>query len=211
MAFSRKHAYQSPFADGGEALLQPSNWNADFVVAGATVGGIPYCPTATTETTSANLTFINDQLLLADESSLNNNPSLAFANQINTGFRRAAESDLRIMVAGADAIRILVGQTQINGSLSLQTSANDIYLNRISAGLASFGTAAGTGFAGRLKLTSIIAAGVAVGSLNAAPTTGEIQSVTDALAPAAGAAVAAGGAAKALVWYNGAQWTVIGV
>ena len=81
----------------------------------------------------------------------------------------------------------------------------------ISNGLVGIGTGAQGSFAGRLKLTSAIAVGVAVASLNAAPTTGEIQSVTDSLAPALGATVAAGGAAKALVWYNGANWTVIGI
>ena len=58
MAFARKHAFQSGLADGGDSsLVQPSNWNAAFVVSDATVGGIPYCPTATTETTSSGLTY----------------------------------------------------------------------------------------------------------------------------------------------------------
>ena len=43
------------------------------------------------------------------------------------------------------------------------------------------------------------------------PSTGMIARVTDALAPATGATVVGGGAAQALVWYNGANWTVIGV
>lgn len=43
------------------------------------------------------------------------------------------------------------------------------------------------------------------------PANGMVAAVTDALAPVAGATVASGGAAKALVWYNGANWTVIGV
>ncbi len=89
--------------------------------------------------------------------------------------------------------------------------SSDVNFNRISAGLAAIGTGAAGSFAGRLKLTSAIAAGVAISALNAAPTTGEIQSVTDALAPVIGNAVAAGGAAKALVWYNGAQWTVVSI
>ena len=88
---------------------------------------------------------------------------------------------------------------------------NDTAISRISAGIIGVGTGAAGSFAGRIKLTSAIAAGVTVANLNAAPTTGEIQSVTDSLAPVAGAAVAAGGAAKALVWYNGAQWTVVAV
>ena len=90
--------------------------------------------------------------------------------------------------------------------------ANDLNIGRISAGLMGINNSASTvGFAGRIKLTSAIAAGVAVGSLNASPTTGEIQSVTDALSPVIGTTIGAGGSAKALVWYNGANWTTIGV
>lgn len=53
--------------------------------------------------------------------------------------------------------------------------------------------------------------GTAIGSLPASPTLGMMAVVNDALAPAVGVAVAATGAAKALVWWNGAQWTVMGV
>ena len=53
-------------------------------------------------------------------------------------------------------------------------------------------------------------AGVVVASLPT-PTTGMMARVTDATLPVIGSAVAGGGAAQALVWYNGANWTVIGV
>lgn len=43
------------------------------------------------------------------------------------------------------------------------------------------------------------------------PSTGMIARVTDALAPTIGTTVAGGGAAYALVNYNGTNWTVIGV
>jgi hypothetical protein len=43
------------------------------------------------------------------------------------------------------------------------------------------------------------------------PTTGMIARVTDATAPTIGTTVVGGGAAYALVNYNGANWTVIGV
>jgi hypothetical protein len=52
--------------------------------------------------------------------------------------------------------------------------------------------------------------GVAVASLPT-PTTGMIARVTDASAPVIGTTVTGGGAAYALVNYNGANWTVIGV
>lgn len=43
------------------------------------------------------------------------------------------------------------------------------------------------------------------------PTVGMIARVTDANAPAVGSTVTGGAAAAALVWYNGSNWTVIGV
>jgi len=52
--------------------------------------------------------------------------------------------------------------------------------------------------------------GVTVANLPT-PSTGMIARVTDATAPVIGATVAGGGAAYALVNYNGANWTVIGV
>jgi len=38
-----------------------------------------------------------------------------------------------------------------------------------------------------------------------------VRVVTDATSPTAGSAPTGGGSAKALVWYNGAAWRVIGV
>jgi hypothetical protein len=54
-------------------------------------------------------------------------------------------------------------------------------------------------------------AGVTVANLPATPTLGMIRFVTDATSPAAGSAPTGGGSAKALVWYNGAAWRVVGV
>ena len=50
-----------------------------------------------------------------------------------------------------------------------------------------------------------------VATLPATPLTGMMARVTNASAPAVGVTVAAGGAAQALCWYNGANWTVIGI
>ena len=50
-----------------------------------------------------------------------------------------------------------------------------------------------------------------VATLPGTPLAGMIARVSDALAPAIGTTVASGGAAYALVNYNGANWTVIGV
>lgn len=50
-----------------------------------------------------------------------------------------------------------------------------------------------------------------VATLPGTPAVGMVARVTDATAPAVGTTVAGGGAAAALCWYNGANWSVIGV
>ena len=57
MAFEIKHALTMTAPDDAAVENNPSDWNAALVVAGADVGGIPYCPTATTIATSANLLY----------------------------------------------------------------------------------------------------------------------------------------------------------
>jgi hypothetical protein len=66
-------------------------------------------------------------------------------------------------------------------------------------------------FAGFASANMQAATAYTVATLPGTPGTGMIARVSDALAPAIGATVAAGGAAYALVNYNGANWTVIGV
>jgi hypothetical protein len=51
---------------------------------------------------------------------------------------------------------------------------------------------------------------VTFANLPASPTQGMIGCVTDSTVTAWGSTVAGGGANQALVWYNGARWTVIG-
>ena len=56
-----------------------------------------------------------------------------------------------------------------------------------------------------------VATALTVATLPAAPVVGMVARVTDATAPVMGATVVGGGAAAALCWYNGANWTVIGI
>lgn len=77
-------------------------------------------------------------------------------------------------------------------SMSLQTDATD----RLTI------TAVGT---------AVINTGFTVATLPGTPTTGEIARVTDASAPAVGSTVVGGGAAFALVVYNGANWNVFAI
>jgi hypothetical protein len=67
-----------------------------------------------------------------------------------------------------------------------------------------------TGFCGFAAANVQAATAYTVATLPT-PTTGMIARVTDASAPVIGTTVAGGGAAYALVNYNGANWTVIGV
>jgi hypothetical protein len=54
-------------------------------------------------------------------------------------------------------------------------------------------------------------AGVTVASLPSPPSLGMVRIVTDATSPTVGSTVAGGGAAKAMCWYNGTAWKVMGV
>ena len=56
-----------------------------------------------------------------------------------------------------------------------------------------------------------VATALTVATLPGTPTVGMIARVTDASAPAIGSTVAGGGAAAALCWYNGTNWTVLGI
>jgi hypothetical protein len=69
------------------------------------------------------------------------------------------------------------------------------------------GTATGTGTKGVVRM----AGAHTVATLPGTPTVGMLARVTDADTPAVGSTVTGGGAAAALVWYNGSNWTVIGI
>ena len=101
-------------------------------------------------------------------------------------------------------VRAALSSTSTAVTLAAQTAgtgADDIPLNL---------TAAGTG---TVKVNSVaeVVVSSTVAGLPAAPVVGMLTRVTDATAPAVGSTVAGGGAAAALCWYNGTNWTVIGV
>jgi hypothetical protein len=101
-------------------------------------------------------------------------------------------------------VRAALSSTSTAVTLAAETAgtgADDIPLNL---------TAAGTG---TVKINSVaeVAVSSTVAGLPTAPTVGMMTRVTDATAPVVGSTVTGGGAAAALVWYNGASWTVLGV
>lgn len=125
---------------------------------------------------------------------------------------------IRNRALGTGVVRSLIFRPNSN-ILFQNSSANTVFEIATTTGFILFGTDntfdIGTNSASRPKSvyigTSITPGrGVAVASLPT-PTTGMVARVTDASAPAVGSTVTGGGAAQALVWYNGANWTVIGV
>jgi hypothetical protein len=101
-------------------------------------------------------------------------------------------------------VRLALSSTSTAVTLAAETAgtgADDIPLNL---------TAAGTG---TIKVNSVaeVVVSSTVAGLPAAPVVGMLTRVTDATAPAVGSTVTGGGAAAALCWYNGANWSVIGV
>jgi hypothetical protein len=101
-------------------------------------------------------------------------------------------------------VRAALSSTSTAVTLAAETAgtgADDIPLNL---------TAAGTG---TIKVNSVaeVVVSSTVAGLPAAPVVGMLTRVTDATAPVVGMTVAGGGAAAALCWYNGANWSVVGV
>ena len=99
--------------------------------------------------------------------------------------------------------------------LALSSSSTAVTLAAETAGTGADNiplnlTAAGTG---TIKVNSVaeVVVSSTVAGLPASPAVGMLTRVTDATTPAVGVTVVGGGAAAALVWYNGANWRVIGV
>jgi len=101
-------------------------------------------------------------------------------------------------------VRAALSSTSTAVTLAAETAgtgADDIPLNL---------TAAGTGTIQVNSVAEVVVSSTVAG-LPAAPVVGMLTRVTDATAPAVGSTVAGGGADAALCWYNGANWSVIGV
>ena len=220
MAFQRVHTAS---ADGTFSSSGAAAWNAAHGVSGATVGGIPYCPTATSEATSLNLTFDGTNLTVGGVVFAANGttalPSLSFTN--HTGDGLSSDGSMHLSVTGVEVFRWGAANTShlsivptfwvfSDTALLKMGAGGDFGFSRTGAGTGAIGTGATGSFAGRLKLTSTITAAVAVGSLNASPTIGEVQTVNDALAVTIkGATVANGGSAVCQVMWNGSNWVGI--
>jgi hypothetical protein len=160
--------------------------------------------------TGANgLTFANNgagQQIVFDFST-SNEPGLTVTGN-NIAIRSGTNAQtFRVYGTFTDAsnyVRAALSSTSTAVTLAAETAgtgADDIPLNL---------TAAGTG---TVKVNSVaeVVVSSTVAGLPAAPVVGMLTRVTDATAPVVGMTVAGGGAAAALCWYNGANWSVIGV
>lgn len=156
-----------------------------------------------------------------------NSASIALST-IDTFISRRAAANLRFGAADAAAPvaqtlsvqSVVAGTTNtaganftITGSQGTGTGAGGSIIFQV-APAGSTGTAQNA-LATTLTLDSVgsvrVTRALTVATLPGTPLAGMIARVSDALTPTIGMTVAAGGAAYALVNYNGANWTVIGV
>ena len=172
MAFSRNHAAT---ADATFSATGKTNWEASHAISGATVGGIPYCPTATTETTSASFTYSEtgsngtltvgavanigtDSFARAFVSGTSGNSNLWLKSGTGTGggciVRTDGSNDN--LVFGSDS-----GVKWTQNSGNGYNATIDTNITRISAGVIAIGTGANGSAAGTISAAAFISGGSA--------------------------------------------------
>jgi hypothetical protein len=120
---------------------------------------------------------------------------------------------LDVVAAGNPKITLRGSDSAYSGEVNIQSAGGGTSLINATGG--SGALALLTGNAEKLRLDNVgsvrVVAALTVATLPGTPAVGMIARVTDATAPAVGVTVTGGGAAAALVWYNGANWSVLGV
>ena len=145
------------------------------------------------------------------------------AEKLGTGTARAlafqTDGTTRLTIAAAGGVFVQGGFRVTDGSLvNLSSGVTGIWSN---FGTANYiGNESGHVFSlrtsniDRLTVDTVgsvrVSTALTVATLPATPLVGMMARVTDATSPAVGSAVTGGGAAAALCWYNGTNWTVIG-
>jgi len=132
MAFTRPPvtAADATFSAAGAAA-----WAAGFGVAGATVGGIPYCPTATSEETSANLLYTETsgpRLQVGSGSGANSGFIIGARGTNNDGVIFATNSPTEVVFRS-------------NGGDTVVAAATNVYINHGGGTKAQFNATAGRG------------------------------------------------------------------
>ena len=149
----------------------------------------------------------------SSSASVSNTSSLElalFRDAANTLAQRNGTAAQTFRVYGTESSSLA---NYVRASLSSSSTAVTLAAESAGTGAANVPinlTAKGTG---TVKVNSVaeVAVSSTVAGLPAAPAVGMLTRVTDATAPAVGSTVVGGGSAAALVWYNGTNWTVIGV
>jgi hypothetical protein len=181
---------------GGATAFGAAGGNPAFTVEGALGAGIPSAALLWWASSATSGAYsLRDVVLARDAAGI-----LAQRNGTNA-------QTLRVYGTYTDA------SNHVRGSLSATSTAVTLAAETAGTGADNIPlnlTAAGTG---TVKVNSVaeVAVSSTVAGLPATPAVGMLTRVTDASAPAVGSTVAGGGAAAALVWWNGSNWTVIGV
>ncbi len=161
---------------------------------------------------------------------LSNSAAIRWSSTSNAGRESVNPSDLLIF---RDAANTLAQRNDTNAQTfrvyNTYTSSTNYELGKLewSSNVFRIGTEKGSGGGtartlevhtdsiSRLALDTTgsvrVVTGLTVATLPGTPAVGMIARVTDATAPAVGSTVTGGGAANALCWYNGSNWTVLGV
>jgi len=116
---------------------------------------------------------------------------------------------------GTGTYTVSQSQTVASGLITGGTPAFCVGTEKGTVGSTAYDLALVTDDTPRLVLDTTgsarVATGLTVATLPSSPVVGMIARVTNANAPSIGSTVTGGGAAAALCWYNGTNWTVIGV
>jgi hypothetical protein len=213
---SAQNALASPLVlkANGDLYLQSVNASSGFFY-GSTDSG-----------NSAGATIVMSGSGSSTALKLNDNGSIGFTSGFGSG---TLDTILRRDAANTLALRNATAAQTFNvyNTFTSSTNFERFRIFAQSAAAVLIGTEKGSGggtaralelqtdATSRLALDTVgsarIVTALTVATLPGTPLTGMMARVTDALAPAVGVTVAAGGAAQALCWYNGANWTVIGV
>jgi hypothetical protein len=143
--------------------------------------------------------------------------SFTSAGQINLLAAGIIDFNGRVRLSGtANSGGCLISSNKLLGfsNSASAVSTIDVHLRRDASGVIGVRTGGDATAGSYAQLNAaVIAASTAyeVSTLPGTPVVGMIARVTDATAPAVGSTVTGGGAAAALCWYNGANWSVIGV
>ena len=165
--------------------------------------------------------FLSISTFTSFESSISTRGSLNFVSTVGSNDlfleRDAADTLAQRRTTNAQTFRVYGTYTDASNYVraALSSTSTAVTLAAETAGTGADNiplnlTAAGTG---TVKVNSVaeVVVSSTVAGLPAAPVVGMLTRVTDATTPVVGMTVAGGGAAAALVWYNGTAWSVIGV